>query len=196
MTKIVAIGVAIVACAGLGAGGYFLYRHFKKKEKEEEPVVIASIEYDPKKFEKKDIPKEKVAKAVRNYEKKRQPDENFEAYLASMESPEEDDSDEEDDILEPPEEIDDKEEANKEPYQITSGEFYNSRKYYDKISLSYFAEDRILADERDKVIHATRRMVGDIWDMFDKEDHPDVIYIRNERIEVDYEISYVDGRFE
>lgn len=213
--------VVIVFCTGAliaGVGGYFVYRWRKNKmmKQDDEPIEVERITYDKFKdiYSKKhdeikpvvrddddevtkqtDIRKEKFAKQVNMYMQTDGEKENFEAYLAGMESPDEDDSDDEDNEDEDDDDISDEKSHRKSPYEITAGEFCNNRTYYDKVSVNYFGEDRVVADDRDEIMENAYRVLGDLNLAFSAPRAPSVVYIRNEDLEVDYEVSYVDGSY-
>lgn len=202
--------LGMLTAGAVGGGGYFLWRQHKHKKDartDDGPLEVEYILYHADKLEKPnvvvrddgdvnkgetDIPKEKFAKRVSAYMQTEGEKENFEAYISSMESPEEDDPDDEYDE----DDYDIRGRSNKgQPFQITAGEFCNSRTYYDKVSLNYFAGDEVVADDRDEVVEDASRILGDIQEAFDDPRSPSVVYIRNEELEVDYEISLVDGRY-
>lgn len=205
----VLIGLAGVAIAG--AGGYFGWRKWKKKKAEktdQRPIEVEYFPYkseetrkneikeavlrdeDDKKRDEMTVNKQKFAGEVRGYfAGDAAKDQNFEAYLAEMEGPEEED----DEDLEVDEtDISSRSEG---PYPITAGEFCNTRTYYDKASLNYFAEDNVVADDRDEILENADRILGDLQAAFRESRSPAIAYIRNEELEIDYEISYVDGSY-
>lgn len=194
---VIKIVVGVLGVGALGAGGYFAWRHFKGRKKPNEPVEVTYIPFKPaekepvmrdpddKKTGEMDIDKKKYAKAVKNYVG----GEDFETYLAGMESPEEDDDDDIDDI------DDDISGSDRGPYLISAGEFCNNRTYYDKVSVNYFDEDDVVADDRDEVMDNADKVLGDLQRAFGRSDGSAVIYIRNEELEVDYEVSLVNGSY-
>lgn len=214
--KILKIVVTIVVAGATGGGIYCYFRWKKAKNEDEKPLEQVYIPYEPgkkdvkekisqlfdrdkddilrdqddPKHEKTDIDPEKFADAVHNYLKSDEERENMEAYMAGMESPEEDE-DEED--------MDDEDDPGvyrgNGPYRISAGDFCNTRTYYDKVSLNYFQKDGVIGDERDKVFENAEHILGDVQGAFDSEDYPDNIYIRNEELEIDYEISLVRGSY-
>lgn len=204
--------LGILAAGAAGGGGYLLWQHHNKKKAEQrdnEPLEVEHISYQPKKSEKPsvvirddddmakgetDMPKEKFASRVSSYEQTNGEKENFEAYISSMESPEDDEPDEDEDYDESDLDIPGHN-SDDGPYQITAGEFCNNRTYYDKVSLNYFAEDGVVADDRDEIMENAPRILGDLQEAFSNSRSSNVIYIRNEELEVDYEVSLVDGSY-
>ncbi|QBZ73601.1 hypothetical protein SEA_ROSAASANTEWAA_37 [Streptomyces phage RosaAsantewaa] len=83
--------------------------------------------------------------------------------------------------------------ANKAPYQISFEVFDDPEDGFEKISLSYFEGDGVVVDETDEVVTPrrvqetiTKKLLTD----FDAEaDDPNVIYIRNEKFNMDFEVT-------
>ena len=86
-----------------------------------------------------------------------------------------------------------------EPYVITTEEFYEDKEHYHKISLTWYAADNILVDERDVPVHPAEgpKIVGpNFMNAFGQGSDDDrIVHIRNERIECDYEIAKHDGSY-
>lgn len=213
----VKIGMGLLGGGAVGTGGYFLWKYLKKKNdgdvaleveyisdcKGFSDAVDKAIKEDPRSKEpvmrddddqkkgEMDIDKERFAKAVKNYIPGSEEQQNFETYLAEMESPEEDEDDDYDD--------DDWEEDprkdNDGPYVITAGEFCNTRSYYDKVSLNYFRKDDVVSDDKDQVFENVEGLLGDLQEELMENDYPANLYIRNPELEIDYEISVVDGSY-
>ena len=218
---VVKIVIGVVAAGVTGVGGYFGYRWYKRRKQDKAdnaPLEVEHISYktewakpeqeqktvvrdeDDSTHKQTDIRKDKFARQVSAYVQTEGEKENFEAYLSSMESPEDDEADEdsdgeydEDDLDIPGHSMDNP--AIDGPYEITAGEFCNNRTYYDKISVNYFAEDEVVADDRDEVMENASRILGDLQAAFSGPRAPSVVYIRNEALEVDYEVSFVDGSY-
>lgn len=77
------------------------------------------------------------------------------------------------------------------PYVISFEEFCEGEDNHDKITITYYAGDGVLVDEEEEIIEDTERLVGDdnlINKFGDGSDDPDVLYVRNERMGIDYEI--------
>lgn len=147
---------------------------------------------DPRSGDEHDISREKMARGVRGYEQSEEEKRNFEEYMAAMESPEEDDDE---DLYS---EEDDEDEDGQEMgiYPITAASFCNARNYYDKVSVSYFDEDDVLCDEKDRVMEEDERLrLGNLQEFIDELGDPSICYIRNEELEIDYEVSIVKGSY-
>lgn len=77
-----------------------------------------------------------------------------------------------------------------EPYVISVDEYMNDREEYDKNTVTYFEVDDVLVDEREQVIPDVDNTVGtDCLTKFGhKSNDNKVVYVRNERLEADFEI--------
>lgn len=84
-----------------------------------------------------------------------------------------------------------------DPFVIHQDEHMANEDEYTQVTLTYFAGDDVLADERDTVIAEPDVIVG--LDNLQKFGHgsndPNVVYIRNPRLEVDYEVIRSEGMF-
>lgn len=81
------------------------------------------------------------------------------------------------------------------PMYIITPEEYASKEGYEAESLYYY-KNGVLTDEDDNVIPNMEELVGsDAANHFGKYEE-DVIHIRNDDLETDYEIQYVDEDFE
>jgi len=91
-----------------------------------------------------------------------------------------------DEIEEPQEEKIDTE----NPYIVSLEEFMEERQDLDKITLTYYEGDDVLTDDRDVAILDYEKNIGN--DALSKFGHlskdPNVVYVRNEKLEIDYEI--------
>jgi hypothetical protein len=76
------------------------------------------------------------------------------------------------------------------PYIISLEEFMEERTDLDKLTLTYYEGDDVLCDERDVAILDYEKSIGD--EALSKFGHlskdPNVVYVRNEKSEADYEI--------
>jgi len=78
----------------------------------------------------------------------------------------------------------------KVPYLISSKEFIEECLNYEKITLTYYESEEVLLDEREEIIDNANNLVGnDFSNHFDEnETEKDVVYIRNDYDDTDYEI--------
>ena len=89
------------------------------------------------------------------------------------------------------------EQASPIPYFISSEDYAYGRPEFDKLTLTYYAEDDILADEREEQVDDVERLIGaDALDQFGKgaallSDDTDTLYVRNETLSTDYEVVRV-----
>lgn len=83
------------------------------------------------------------------------------------------------------------------PYVIHVDEFMANEENYDQVSITYYEGDDILTDEKDVPIPKRDEIVGD--DNLYKFGHGSkdnrVVYIRNEILELEFEIIHRDGKF-
>jgi len=77
------------------------------------------------------------------------------------------------------------------PYVISYEEFRDENDTYSKITLTYFTLDDTLCDERDAPIRDTTIVGVGFQEHFGEVgmDQPDAIYIRNDKLQVDFEIA-------
>lgn len=79
-----------------------------------------------------------------------------------------------------------------EPYLITVDEFMDDNPEFDKQNVTYFEGDDSLCDERDMLIPDIDENVGrknlENFGLYSRDS--EIVYVRNERISVDFEIAY------
>lgn len=78
-----------------------------------------------------------------------------------------------------------------QPYIITHEEFLANENDWDQMCLTYFEGDDILADTGDEVISDTEGVVGNrnLLSFGVASRDPNIVYVRNQRIEAEYEIA-------
>lgn len=83
------------------------------------------------------------------------------------------------------------------PYIITHEQFSDEYLAARKLSVTYYADDDILCDDRDVPFNDRVRTVGaDFADHFgDRSADPDMVYVRNRRIDIDFEIIRNHGSY-
>ena len=76
------------------------------------------------------------------------------------------------------------------PYVISVDEFMDDEPDYSKTTLMYYEGDDILADEKDRVIRSLDKLIGDdaVTQFGQRSGDNNLVYVRNERMEADYEI--------
>lgn len=89
--------------------------------------------------------------------------------------------------------------ADNKPYLISLDEFSNTEDAWSKISLTYYEDDDVLADENDKAILPgdIDRMVGEIHLEFFglRSQDKNIVYVRNGQLSADFEITRNSGNF-
>lgn len=84
----------------------------------------------------------------------------------------------------------------KKPYVIAKDVFMNSEVGYPNVTLTYYS-DEVLADETDTPVEDVEMTVGskNLTRFGQQSDDPRVVYIRNDRLQVDYEVLLDDGSY-
>jgi hypothetical protein len=92
------------------------------------------------------------------------------------------------------------EEANRnpeQPYVISHDEFMENSFEHPQYTLTYYEGDDILAEQDDSVVNEVESIVGN--DNLSRFGHgsrdPNIVYIRNERTEADYEVVRSSGKY-
>lgn len=90
----------------------------------------------------------------------------------------------------PPEDPPENDLQYEEPFVISREEFDEGYPHFDKITITYYENDGVLADEQDEVIPDIEAVVGyDSLGRFgDMSEDDCVVYVRNGRLGADYEI--------
>ena len=124
---------------------------------------------------------------------------DFDEHMAEREAPE-DDISEYEDALELDRQMHD--EALAEGYSdfprtISASEMLNQKQWYSKVTLTYYAGDDVLADDQDEPIEDPMDIIGEHFKEFFgmNEDEPDIIYVRNDDRESDYEVAKVETSY-
>lgn len=83
------------------------------------------------------------------------------------------------------------------PYVITDDEHFAGELNYEQTTITYFEGDDVLADERDQVIDDREGTVGEenLYRFGHGSRDNNIVYVRNERLEVDFEVIRNKGRF-
>lgn len=76
------------------------------------------------------------------------------------------------------------------PYVISEDEFMQDEQDYSKITVTYYDKDSSLVDDREQYIPNTDSIVGESnMELFGiGTDSPDIVYVRNDRLESDFEV--------
>lgn len=92
-------------------------------------------------------------------------------------------------------EFDDSDIDKNSPYVITKLMFEDDDTY-QKTHLTYFEADHTLIDEDGDIIEDVANTIGKAVDNFGKlSGDPEVVYVRNERIELDFEVHLMESDF-
>lgn len=84
------------------------------------------------------------------------------------------------------------------PYVIHQDEFKENEKDYTQVTWTFYARDRVLVDEHDAVVSSADETVGrESLKMFGHgADDVNVVFVRNDRIEMEWEICRVPYSYE
>jgi tetrahydromethanopterin S-methyltransferase subunit G len=84
-----------------------------------------------------------------------------------------------------------------QPYIIHHDEFFENEKEYEQTTLTFYEGDDTLADDKEAVVPDSDSTVGD--DNLMRFGHgskdENVVYVRNDRLELDFEIIRSDGKY-
>jgi len=93
------------------------------------------------------------------------------------------------------EEMAKREASDTEPFVITSEEFLEGTAEYETQSLTYFEGDSVLADEKDQMVDVDSIVNSDNLRFGYGSKDPNIVYVRNPRIELDMEIVRSEGSY-
>lgn len=83
------------------------------------------------------------------------------------------------------------------PFVISKGDYAwgEEGESYSKITLTYFPRERVLLDDDDEPIEDVARVVGwrNLTQFGGESEDPDVVFVRNHRLETDFEIVKEDA---
>ena len=124
---------------------------------------------------------------------------DFDEHMAEREAPEEDISEYEE-ALELDRQMHEQvlvEGSSDFPRTISASEMLNQKQWYSKVTLTYYAGDDVLADDQDEPIEDPKCIIGEHFKEFFgmNEDEPDIIYVRNDDQESDYEVAKVETSY-
>jgi len=82
-----------------------------------------------------------------------------------------------------------------EPYAISLEEFSEEMDHFEKSTIYYYDEDDTLADEQEEMIQDVLAIIGpEVLDHL-QQAKSDVVYVRNEKMQIDYEIIVLDKSY-
>lgn len=77
----------------------------------------------------------------------------------------------------------------KEPYCISVEQYSDEMDHFDKLTIYFYQKDNTLIDENEEIIVDVESVIGEtLKDFGNLSDDPDVVYVRNEKIAIDYEV--------
>lgn len=185
MTK---TGVAIISFVFGAIGGavatYFVMKHQMEPELE--------VVYEPN-----DEIKERIKD---DFEKKA--DTERKVVTESTKQAEEQDKKEYEDIvrkynhqLKKPD-VDIREMLNRKPYLISEEEYATTNLNYDKDSMTYYAEDDVLADDCDEMVDDPGRFDDAVRMLLDSTNDETEVYIRDDSTYTDYAVAIANGSYQ
>jgi hypothetical protein len=76
------------------------------------------------------------------------------------------------------------------PYVVTIDQHFEDDNRYEKITVTFYEADGVLADERDQMVEDQDGTIGRDFDLHwgEGSKDPNIVYIRNDRTEADYEV--------
>lgn len=81
------------------------------------------------------------------------------------------------------------------PYILHRDEFFSNENDYRQCSLTYYEGDNILCDEQDVPVYNPEKIVGELIFGHGSSD-PSIVYIRNDRLEAEYEVILDHGYYQ
>lgn len=81
------------------------------------------------------------------------------------------------------------------PYAISLEEFSEEMDHFEKSTIYYYDEDDTLADEQEEMIQDVLAIIGPAVLDHLQQAKSDVVYVRNEKMQIDYEIIVLDKSY-
>lgn len=81
------------------------------------------------------------------------------------------------------------------PYIISNAEFLENAPEHEQHSITYYEKDEVLADSRDEVINEQELLGEDNIRFGHGSDDQNIVYIRNELLNVDFEVARSNGAY-
>lgn len=82
-----------------------------------------------------------------------------------------------------------------EPYVITREEFDNDHPEYEKITLEYYEDDNVVAEDSESIVDIDNTIGYDALTEFIDNENLEELYIRNNSLSTDFEITRVYGSY-
>lgn len=82
-------------------------------------------------------------------------------------------------------------------YEIISEERWTDQDYPDQVTIMFYTDDKTFAGENEEIISGVKDLIGpdDLLRFGEKSNDPDVVYIRNNDIEADFQVIRVHGSY-
>lgn len=95
------------------------------------------------------------------------------------------------------EELKRREEKPDQPFVITKEEFDNNETDYEQSALTYYDGDDVLCDPNDKPVDDIEMVMGhaNVTRFGHGSGDPNVVYIRNNHLTLDFEVTFSEGKF-
>lgn len=82
------------------------------------------------------------------------------------------------------------------PYILHHDEFMAAETSYNQITITWYEGDNVLSDEEDKPIDLVEEVVGhDNLQFGHGSGDENIVYIRNDRLEIDFEVTRSEGKY-
>lgn len=83
------------------------------------------------------------------------------------------------------------------PYVISDEEYFQNDTDYQQVSLTYYAGDDVLTDDRDDIIEDPDELVGgnNLVRFGDWSNDPNIVYVRSDVKEMEFEITRSQGKY-
>lgn len=82
------------------------------------------------------------------------------------------------------------------PYILHRDEFFDEETHYGQTTLTYYAKDKKLTDEKDSPLYNMGDIVGDCLRFGHGSGDPHVVYIRNNKLHAEYEVVMHEGAYD
>ena len=172
--------IICVACVGVAAvGGVVLFRHVKKKKKNESAKKMLDI-------------RAKADEALARRRRERAEHEQKAENLADSLHP----TDDEGEFFEEECTWNDPFEGDANIEIISEDEYEIGGNAYAKEHMTYYELDRVLTFDSGDIVYEPSELIGDGLKRFgESSQDPDVVYVRNKDLRIDYEITRISEAY-
>jgi hypothetical protein len=83
------------------------------------------------------------------------------------------------------------------PYLISVVEWSDTDEHYEQVCYTYYAEDDTLCDDADNIVDGIDNLIGEdhLQRFGDKSGDPHTVFVRNEKLRMDFEIVRTPGSY-